>query len=42
MKFCIKVVWFKQMIFSKYAKKSENDYIPQKPENLRFAPIMIF
>ncbi len=25
-----------------YMKKSENDYIPQKSENLRFAPIITF
>ena len=23
-------------------KQSKNDYIPQEPENLRFAPVIIF
>ena len=30
---------FKQIIFSKYANNLKNDYIPQKLENFRFAPI---
>ena len=33
---------FKEIIFSKKRKQSENNYIPQKPENLRLAPILIF
>ena len=33
---------FKEIIFSKKRKQSENNYIPQKLENLRFAPILIF
>ena len=32
----------KQIIFNKYTKQSENYDIPQKFENLRFAPIIIF
>ena len=32
---------FKQIIFNKYATKSENDDIPEKPKWLRFAPIII-
>ena len=31
----------KQIIFNNYAK-SENDYVPQEPENLRFAHIIFF
>ena len=32
---------FKQIIFSKYASNLQNEYIPQEPENLRFASLII-
>ena len=31
----------KQILFNYKRNQSENDYIPQQPENLRFAPIII-
>ena len=31
----------KQILFNYIRNQSENDYIPQQPENLRFAPIII-
>ena len=33
---------FKKIIFSKNATNLKKDYILKKPENLRFAPIIIF
>ena len=33
---------FKQIIFNQIRNQSENDDIPQKPENLRFAHVIIF
>ena len=39
MKFGIKVVGLR---IQQIRKQPENDYVPQKPENLRFAPTIIF
>ena len=33
-----KICGIKQIIFKKY----ENEYIPRKPDNLRFAPVIFF
>ena len=33
---------FKQIIFNQIRNQSENDDIPQEPEILRFAPIIVF
>ena len=40
MQFCIKVVVLNRSYSTN--TQSENDDIPQEPENLRFAPIIIF
>ena len=39
--FCIKVVAINRS-YSTITQQSENDYVPQEPENLRFAHIIIF
>ena len=36
-----KILSCKQIIFSKYRNQSENFDIPEEPEKLRFAPIII-
>ena len=38
----IVVVGLNRSYIQQIRKQSENDYIPQKPENLRFAPIIFF
>ena len=40
MQFCIKVVVLNRFI-PQMRNQSENDNIPQKPENFRFAPVTI-
>ena len=40
-KILYKILSCKQMIFSKYRNQSENFDIPEEPEKLRFAPIII-
>ena len=41
MQFCIKVVLLNRSYLTN-GNQYENDNIPQKPENLRFSPIIIF
>ena len=42
MQFCIKEIGLNRSYIQQIRKQSENDYIPQKHENLGFAPIIIF
>ena len=41
MRFCIKIVVLNRPYIQQLCNHSENYYIPQKPENLRFAPVII-
>ena len=41
MRFCIRFVVLTDHI-QQLCNQYENDYIPQEPENLRFAPVIIF
>ena len=42
MQFCKKVVVLNRSYSENKKPIAETDYIPQEPENLRFAPIIIF
>ena len=42
MQFCVKVVLLNSSYSIQIGEQSENDNIPQEPENLRFVPVIIF
>ena len=42
MQFCVKVVLLNSSYSIQIGEQSENDNIPQEPENLRFVPVINF